>query len=127
MTLQSPVANPREAFCTKGCYGSFYRKRCIVCEGPIERKAEHQKVCRKAKCRNALRASPELFDPPFSLFGAEASPDAGRSPKKLDFIGVGLRAKSGRAAPEGASELDRRLCRLVAGPELSPSAPIVPL
>src|SRR5262249_51805121 len=83
------------------------------------------KVCRKANCRNALRASRELFDQPFSLFGAEALPDAGRSPKKLDFMGVGLRAKCGRAAPEGASELDRRPWRLVAGPELSPRRSIV--
>jgi hypothetical protein len=25
--------------------------RCLVCEGPIKRKREDQKVCRKAKCR----------------------------------------------------------------------------
>ena len=54
--LPGPVSNPREAFCTKGCHGSFYLKRCMVCEGPIERKREDQKVCRKAKCRSAWRA-----------------------------------------------------------------------
>jgi hypothetical protein len=25
--LPNPIANPREAFCARGCHGSFYRKR----------------------------------------------------------------------------------------------------
>jgi hypothetical protein len=54
--LSAPVNNPREAFCTCGCHAQFYRKRCVVCEGPIERKAGNQKVCKKAKCRNAWKA-----------------------------------------------------------------------
>jgi hypothetical protein len=58
--LPAPVANLRDAFCTKGCHKSFYLHRCLVCEGPLERKAEHQIVCGKRKCRNALRAGPGL-------------------------------------------------------------------
>jgi len=54
--LASPVSNPREAFCTRGCFNSFYLRRCVACEGPIARKREDQKVCRKAKCRNGWRA-----------------------------------------------------------------------
>jgi hypothetical protein len=54
--LPKPVTNPREAFCARGCYNGFYLKRCVVCEGPIERKREDQKVCRKSKCRSAWRA-----------------------------------------------------------------------
>jgi hypothetical protein len=54
--LPSPVENPREAFCARGCYRSFYLKRCVVCEGPIERKTGNQKVCKKAKCRSAWKA-----------------------------------------------------------------------
>lgn len=53
--LPAPVANPREAFCTRGCHGAFYRSRCVVCEDPTERKTERQRVCRKSKCRNAFR------------------------------------------------------------------------
>jgi hypothetical protein len=49
------MCRTREAFCTRGCYGSFYLKRCVVCEGPIERKAANQKVCKKNKCRNAWK------------------------------------------------------------------------
>ena len=54
--LPMPVSNPREAFCTKGCHSSFYLHCCLACEGPLQRKREDQKVCRKAKCRNAWRA-----------------------------------------------------------------------
>jgi hypothetical protein len=53
MNLPAPVSNPREAFCTRGCHTSFYLHRCLVCEGPLERKREAQKVCRKAQCRSA--------------------------------------------------------------------------
>jgi hypothetical protein len=55
--LPAPVSNPREAFCTRGCHSSFYRKRCLICEEPMGRKTEHQLVCGKRKCRNALQAS----------------------------------------------------------------------
>jgi len=46
MRLQSPVTNPREAFCIKGCYGSFYLHRCLVCEDPTG----NRKICKKSKC-----------------------------------------------------------------------------
>jgi hypothetical protein len=35
----------------------FYRKHCLVFEGPMQRKTERQLICRKRKCRNALKAS----------------------------------------------------------------------
>jgi hypothetical protein len=56
MKLPEPVSNEREAFCCRGCYRSFYRHRCLICEQPIERKTERQLVCGKRKCRNALAA-----------------------------------------------------------------------
>jgi hypothetical protein len=54
--LKAPVSNRREAFCARGCHTAFYRKRCLVCEGPIERSRDDQKICRKANCRSAWRA-----------------------------------------------------------------------
>ena len=54
--IKAPVSNRREAFCARGCHTAFYRKRCLVCEGPIERTRDDQKICRKAKCRSAWRA-----------------------------------------------------------------------
>ena len=53
--LKEPVANKREAFCTKGCHSSFYRHRCLICECKMERKTERQLVCGKRRCRNALQ------------------------------------------------------------------------
>ena len=53
--LPEPVSNPREAFCTRGCYNSFYLHRCIVCEKPIERTTASRKICKKSKCRSALK------------------------------------------------------------------------
>ena len=56
MRLPVPTSNEREAFCTKGCYGSFYLHRCLVCEDKIERTTANRKICKKSKCRNALAA-----------------------------------------------------------------------
>jgi hypothetical protein len=54
--LKAPVTNPREAFCARGCHGSFYLKRCRVCEEPIERaKRGTRLICKKSKCRNAFK------------------------------------------------------------------------
>jgi hypothetical protein len=58
--LPAPVANEREAFCARGCHSGFYRKRCLVCEAPMERKTENQLVCGKRKCRNALQGGQSL-------------------------------------------------------------------
>jgi hypothetical protein len=58
--LPSPVSNPREAFCTRGCHSSFYRKRCLICEQSMERKNERQLVCSKRRCRNGLQARQNL-------------------------------------------------------------------
>jgi hypothetical protein len=40
--LPTPVSNPREAFCARGCYESFHLKRCRVCEKPLE--AKYRKI-----------------------------------------------------------------------------------
>jgi hypothetical protein len=63
MKLPVAVSNLREAFCTRGCHSSFYLRRCLVCEGPLDRKNSTQKVCRKSKCRSAFRAGLDLGRP----------------------------------------------------------------
>jgi hypothetical protein len=55
--LPQPVSNSREAFCSRGCYRSFYRRHCLICEAEMVRKTENQLVCGKRRCRNALQAS----------------------------------------------------------------------
>ena len=55
--LPEPVSNPREAFCTKGCYSQFYRTHCLVCEAAIEQpKRGERLICRKAACIKAESA-----------------------------------------------------------------------
>jgi len=94
MKLERPVENPREAFCTKGCHSSFYRRRCVICEGEMERRAEHQLVCGKRRCRNALQG--------------RHAPSVSVSPHK-NSIKTGF--KSGLGAD--------RTWRIVAGPVIS--------
>ena len=88
--LKAPVENPREAFCAKGCHGSFYLKRCLVCEGPLQRKREDQKVCRKAKCRSAFRARSGL-----GCYHASSSAKLGS--ETPDFIDLKVAPARGRA------------------------------
>ena len=58
--LPAPVFNSREAFCARGCHSSFYRKRCLVCEDPMDRRTERQLTCGKRNCRKALQAGQNL-------------------------------------------------------------------
>jgi hypothetical protein len=102
MKLPAPVTNPREAFCTRGCHTSFYLHRCLSCEGPLDRKRESQKVCRKAKCRSAWQAR--------SGFGRyAASSSAKLTSKTADSIDSKQPLKPDRA------------WRIIAGPPLTPS------
>ena len=55
--LPASVTNAREAFCSRGCYTSFFRTRCRVCEAPIEQPARGIRlICSRAKCKSARRA-----------------------------------------------------------------------
>jgi hypothetical protein len=99
--LPTPVSNPRDAFCTKGCHSSFYRRRCLICEQPMERRTETQLICGKRRCRNALQARIGL--------GRYVPPSDGVSPLE-NPIKMGI--KSGVAGG--------RAWRIVAG-ELTPT------
>jgi len=102
--LLALVSNPREAFCTRGCHNSFYRHRCLICERPIEQpKRGKRRICKKAKCRSALRSN--------SYLGRYHTSSAAKLiSKEVDFIG-----RKEPLQPE-------RPWRIVAGPESSASA-----
>jgi hypothetical protein len=102
--LPAPVSNSREAFCTRGCYNSFHLSRCLICEGRIEQpKRGKRLICKKVKCRSALRSN--------SCLGRYHPSSAAKSiSHETDFIGV-----KEPLTPQ-------RPWRIVAGPELSPSA-----
>ena len=50
--LREPVENEHLAFCCKGCFESFYLKRCRVCEKPLReapRRGQRRLYCRAQK------------------------------------------------------------------------------
>ena len=81
--LKAPVENLREAFCARGCHTQFYRKRCIVCEQPMERKRELQQLCKRPKCKSQFAVLKK-----HSLLGryhpSSHVLDASRNPTKPD-------------------------------------------
>jgi hypothetical protein len=92
--LPKPVSNCREAFCTRGCHSSFYRNRCLICEGEMKRQNERQLICGKRRCRNALQARQSL--------GRYAEPSGCVSPVKSS-IKSGLKSGVESDREHGAS------------------------
>jgi hypothetical protein len=100
--LAEPTDNPRRGFCCRGCFNSFYRSHCLVCESPIRLKRENQlRLCIDVRCKAEVRRFPEAYSWPDSLNVKVAQ-------KTPDFIGS-----------KTAIEPTPRW-RQVAGPELSP-------
>jgi len=59
--------NEHYAFCTPGCHSSFYRSRCLVCEEPMRRKNDNQKLGSGHKvCAAEYRRFPHAYDYPQS-------------------------------------------------------------
>jgi hypothetical protein len=50
MKLPEPV--PHQAFCTRGCYESFFLYRCLGCEKRIEKPANAWNKCKSAAQAN---------------------------------------------------------------------------
>jgi hypothetical protein len=61
--LPKPVENERLAFCTRGCFTSFYRQRCLVCQQPFKRKRENQHICGRPSCKPTFWGNRKQFDP----------------------------------------------------------------
>jgi hypothetical protein len=63
--LKEPVSNPHKAFCTKGCYGSFYLRRCAVCENNKPDGSNARRIlCRRPKCESRYRQNRDLYSHP---------------------------------------------------------------
>jgi hypothetical protein len=88
--LPSPASDPLKAFCTRGCHSSFYLKRCVVCEKPIEQpiRGGRRLVCKKAKCRSAFqdRNGGRGYQASFSTESIQEVPDfiGAKKPLKPD-------------------------------------------
>jgi len=69
MKLPAPVENSRRAFCTRGCFNSFYRTKCRVCERDItldpmsgQRRSlsAHRQFCGR-KCKAEAARFPRVY------------------------------------------------------------------
>jgi hypothetical protein len=66
MKLPAPVENEHRAFCTRGCYESFYLNRCRVCERDLRKTGKRgdagRLYCRPpANCRREAEKWPEKY------------------------------------------------------------------
>jgi hypothetical protein len=59
--LAEPTDNLRRAFCTRFCFDSFYRSRCVVCEEGFRRRSSTQRTCIKKECKAELRRFPLTY------------------------------------------------------------------
>ena len=103
MKLTAPVVNPHKAFCTRGCYSSFYLKRCLVCENdkPAGSTAR-RKLCRRPKCEGCYRKNSAHY----SFLGADTT-SAANAPRSAQSTGI------------KSAGLDNRAWHIVAGPKIS--------
>jgi hypothetical protein len=75
MKLPMPVESQHQAFCTKGCHGSFYLSRCLVCEN--EKPGQRRKFCRRPKCQTEHKKNPGHYS--FPAPGSGVAADGSRS------------------------------------------------
>src|ERR1700757_2071255 len=88
MKLQAPVENEHRAFCCRGCFESFYRSRCLVCEQPMRRKTEQQRFkSGHAVCRAQYRRFPHVYA--WQLLPHRSRTQDARSVLRLSFNWVG--------------------------------------
>jgi hypothetical protein len=83
--LPAPTDNPRRAFCTRFCFDSFYRSRCVVDEAPFKRKNEQQKTCIRRECKLELRRFPLAYAWQETPKTASPPSDVGRPSETPDF------------------------------------------
>src|SRR5262249_30231080 len=48
LKLKAPTANPRSAFCCRGCFRMFFEKRCLVCEDTKSK--PRRLICSRPAC-----------------------------------------------------------------------------
>jgi hypothetical protein len=101
--LKVPTADARDAFCSAGCFASYYRSRCRVCERPIDRKTERRLVCKRSECRHEFQRHPERFSGPrypTVVLGHNASENPIKSGLKIGTKAGRFRISAGAAPPE---------------------------
>jgi hypothetical protein len=102
--LKQPTTDPRNAFCSRGCFEAHFKKCCLVCECPLSRRktGRPQRFCRH-RCQLEFHRHPARF---LGKWGETA--DARRNPLgNADSTGLKTGTKGGRGYCE------------IAGPPLS--------
>jgi hypothetical protein len=97
--LKDPVENARAAFCCRGCFVGYFRRRCLVCEETYERATEHQKLCRRRKCRRDYNKNPIAYASPWGRRTSNPAPTSfveSNPGKSAHFIDCFWRDRSGR-------------------------------
>lgn len=103
--MQSQPITSAEPFAPGGCHSSFYRSRCVVCEGAIRRKTEWQKTCIAKACKAETRRFPLAYSWPETTKTANPPSDASRPPSEAHFTGIGKAIKA-EATPLWEADLD---------------------
>jgi len=148
--LATPQANPNAAFCCRGCFEQYHRRRCVVCGQEYERNSERERwLCGRKQCKTAWEAFPIFYRPfhPRSAEEGTITPKLRQSgvqtPEKrasIKPLAKSLRAFDWVALPEGDWELYRGGRRVAAirrvdpgkayrlvHPSICPAPPIEPL
>jgi hypothetical protein len=87
MKLPVPTENEHHGFCARGCHASFYRSRCLVCEDPMRRKRDSQKLGSGHKrCEAEYRKFPRAYD--FPVENAHLTTISDESPSKAHSTGI---------------------------------------
>jgi hypothetical protein len=87
-TLPAPVVEPRQAFCSRGCFEHFHRNRCRVCGQPSPNGRLHAKKCRYL---HKLHSGLYAFKNPVMGRSSLSAPGPSRNPINP---GIKTRAKS---------------------------------
>ena len=102
--LPEPIDNPHRAFCCKGCYVQFYRKRCVVCDrskakpdGKINLKAP---TCWRRQCGAELRQFPHLFTRGLPLIGSHKLDE-----RSAHSTGLKMASKGWASTADGAKRV----------------------
>jgi hypothetical protein len=94
--LAFPTDGDHKAFCSPYCYDQHFKRRCRVCEDPLQRPQNH---CQKRTCRSDFRRYRHAYSPPD--FARTAPTPTKRKPDAKNPCGTGtfFRIKERRAQP----------------------------
>jgi hypothetical protein len=101
--LTAPVENRHRAFCTKGCYQSFYLNRCRVCERDL-RKAGRRGDATRQYCRQPSDCKREAEKWPEKYGGGQSVAFPATKQRKPDFTRLKFGLRGDRPSAHSLSQ-----------------------